>query len=387
MGPDQDVEAPVGELLEGRLGLRGLAQAADAVDRDRQVREPLAEGAEVLLGEDRRRHEHHHLLAVGCRLDGRAQGDLGLAVADVAADQAVHRALGLHVGLDRLDRLDLVGRLPVGEGGLHRHLLLAVGGEGVTAARPALGVEVEELTGELAGRAAGAGLEVQPALAAEGGERRLGARTDVAGELGELVDRDEDAVLALVLEVEVVAGDPADLAGLKAGEARDAVVLVDDVVADPQVGEGEAAAPARGGGLRRGAAAVDEAAEGVDRDPQLGRHEALAQAGLGEREARVGGDRARRRGSARRCGRGCSGRAGPRPPSRRRRWSGSRSGSACRARPRPRACCARATRRGRHGRRIPPPRRRPRRAGRRARGVRRRRRRRGGGRRPRASRS
>ena len=102
-------------------------QAADSVDPERQVGQALAEGAEVLLCEDRGRGEDHHLLAVGGGLDGGPDGDLGLAVADVAADQAVHRPVGFHVGLDRLDRLDLVGRLAVGESRLELHLPLGVG--------------------------------------------------------------------------------------------------------------------------------------------------------------------------------------------------------------------------------------------------------------------
>ena len=93
----------------------GLAQARDHLDLEREVGEALAEGAEVLLGEDRRRHQHHHLAALGGRLERRPHRDLGLAVADVAADQPVHRPLGLHVLLHRLDRLELVGRLAVGE--------------------------------------------------------------------------------------------------------------------------------------------------------------------------------------------------------------------------------------------------------------------------------
>ena len=57
----------------------------------------------MLLGEDRRRDEHQDLLAVLGGLEGGAQGDLGLAVADVAADQAVHRVRRLHVVLDVVD--------------------------------------------------------------------------------------------------------------------------------------------------------------------------------------------------------------------------------------------------------------------------------------------
>ena len=58
---------------------------------------------EVLLHQQRRRHQHGHLLAVLDRLERGAHGDLGLAVADVAADQPVHRDVALHVGLDLVD--------------------------------------------------------------------------------------------------------------------------------------------------------------------------------------------------------------------------------------------------------------------------------------------
>ena len=59
--------------------------------------------------------KHGHLLAVLTRLERGAYGDLGLAVADVAADQPVHRHDLLHVALDVLDRGQLVGRLDEGE--------------------------------------------------------------------------------------------------------------------------------------------------------------------------------------------------------------------------------------------------------------------------------
>ena len=58
---------------------------------DREAGVPLGERLHVLLHEQRRRHEHGDLLAVLHRLERGAHGDLGLAVADVAADQPVHR--------------------------------------------------------------------------------------------------------------------------------------------------------------------------------------------------------------------------------------------------------------------------------------------------------
>ena len=116
------------------------------------------------------------------------------------------------------------------------HLHLAVGREGVAGADLALGVEVDQLAGHRAGGAPRAGLEVLPALAAERAERGLVALgPDVAADPRELVGGREDAVAAAVLQLEVVAGDPGERLGVEAGEAGDAVVLVDDVVADPQL--------------------------------------------------------------------------------------------------------------------------------------------------------
>ena len=60
---------------------------------------------------------------------------------------------------------------------------------------------------------------------------------DVARDLRELVDGHEDLVRALELEVEVVARDAADGLRVEAGEAGDAVVLVNDDVPGAQVGE------------------------------------------------------------------------------------------------------------------------------------------------------
>ena len=171
-------------------------------------------------------------------LDRGAQRDLGLAVADVAADQAVHRPLGLHVGDHVLDRVALVGRLAVREARLEVAQLLGELRERVAAAALALGVEVEQLAGQLLRGAAGARLDLVPARAAELGERRRAAvGAEVAADLRQLVDRHEDLVVALELEVQVVAGDAGDGLGVEAREARDPVVLVDDVVAGAQVGE------------------------------------------------------------------------------------------------------------------------------------------------------
>ena len=113
----------------------------------------------------------------------------------------------------------------------------------------------------------------------------LAARADVARDLRQLVGGDEDTVVALVFEVQVVACDVSDGAGLKAREARDPVVLVHDDVAGAQLGERAQRAAARRadsavGAL--GAAPAQETVLGKDRERVLRRDEALTQRGCRE---------------------------------------------------------------------------------------------------------
>ena len=83
-----------------------------------------------------------------------------------------------------------------------------VGAERVSSSRGALRVEVQEVAREDTRRPAGPRLDRVPALRAERGElRRLPADADISRDLRQLLRRREDAVLAAVFELEVVAGD------------------------------------------------------------------------------------------------------------------------------------------------------------------------------------
>ena len=277
---------PDGEAAD-RLALLGRrAEAAHLLDRERVVAQALGERPVVLLREDRGGHEHHHLLAGVGGLEGGAQRDLRLAVADVSTDETVHRALGFHVGLDELDRLPLVGRLGVRERGLELAQPVRVGLEGVPAPALALRVEVQQLAGELLRGPAGARLHRLPARAAELGEgRRVAVGADVAGDLRQLVRRHEDLVGALELQVQVVARDPGDGLGVEAREAPDPVVLVHDVVARAQVGERAQQPAAAARRTDRRAPAVDQAVLGDRGQLEPGRDEAVPQGRLLEDEA------------------------------------------------------------------------------------------------------
>ena len=192
----------------------------------------------MLEGEDRGGREDRHLLAVEHRAHGRAHRDLGLAVADVAADEPVHRRRGGHVRGDLGDRLGLVRGLLVLEGLLELALPGALAGEGVAGAGLPLGVEAQELLGHVAHGLLDAGLRLLPGPAAEPVDRRARAlRARVLLDAVEALDRDLELVARLVAEDHELARGAADLERLEAEEAADAVLLVDDEVARLEVAE------------------------------------------------------------------------------------------------------------------------------------------------------
>ncbi len=185
---DQHLDLPVAEVGEDPLDVGGLAEARDHLDADREVAVALAERVPVLLGEDRGRDEHQHLLAADGDGERGPERDLGLAVADVAADEPVHRPRRLEILLHGFDGARLVLGLAVRERGLEPFdpLLLDVVGD--PGPRLALGVQLQQLTGHLAEVLARAGLEVVPGLAAELRERRrMRVGPDVAGDLADLL--------------------------------------------------------------------------------------------------------------------------------------------------------------------------------------------------------
>ena len=89
------------------------------------------EGLEVLEAEDRGRREDSDLLGVLHGFEGGAHGDFGLAVANVAAEQAVHGLGRFHVTLDVGDGAELVVGLGEVEGVFELALRLVSGEKGV----------------------------------------------------------------------------------------------------------------------------------------------------------------------------------------------------------------------------------------------------------------
>ena len=167
---DDKVGAAVAHCGEGLADLRGRAVAVEQMDVHGEAEKALHRGLVVLLGQNRRRHQKRRLFAVEDALHDRAQRDFGLAVTDVAAEQAVHRLLLFHVRLDLLNAAELVICLLIAEFFLKFYLPRRIRCKGVALEALALGVELNELLGELFGGGLRAGLGFGPLRAAHFGE-------------------------------------------------------------------------------------------------------------------------------------------------------------------------------------------------------------------------
>ena len=238
MRADDDVETAGGKGLERFRDLLLGAEAADHVDLGGERRKPLGQRLQMLRRQDGRRREEGDLFAFHHRLERRAHRHLGLAVADVAAQQSIHRRRRFHVALDVGDRGCLIRRERKLERVLEFLLPMRIGAERIAGDGLARRIELEQLLGHVAHGLLDLGLGAFPGRAAEPIERRLRAAGVLLDQV-EPFDRHEQLRIAVILQLEeflddVAAGDR-DL--LEADELADAVIDVDDQIADLEVAQ------------------------------------------------------------------------------------------------------------------------------------------------------
>ena len=142
---DDKVALSRSEVCEQSCRLRAGLEAAQYADVHREAEEPLQRRLIMLLGKHCRRHKYRRLLAVEHAFHHRAHCDLGLAEANVPAQQSVHRHGGLHVPLYLRRAAQLIVRLRVAEVLLELALPLAVRRKGVPRQALALGIKGDEL--------------------------------------------------------------------------------------------------------------------------------------------------------------------------------------------------------------------------------------------------
>ncbi len=113
MSADHDVDGAGCQAGDHLSLLLGGQEARQHLDPDRKRLEALGERLDVLLGQQGRRAQNDDLLTIRSRFERGPQRHLGLAEADVAEHEPVHRLGPLHVGLDVSNRRQLVRSLLV----------------------------------------------------------------------------------------------------------------------------------------------------------------------------------------------------------------------------------------------------------------------------------
>jgi hypothetical protein len=234
VGADHDLQLTVGQALAGLGGFLAGDQARQAGDLDRPALEAVLEGLVVLAGQQRGRTDNGHLLAAHRHHEGGAQGDLGLAETDVAADQAIHRLARAQVAQHVGDGRQLVVGFLVGEAGaeLVEHALRRIG----LFHRLQLtgGGDLDQALGHDPQAFLGLGLAALPGGAAQLVQLDVLAVGPVAGQQVDVLDRQVELALAGIQQVQAVVRRALDVEGLEALVAADAVVDVDDQIARRQ---------------------------------------------------------------------------------------------------------------------------------------------------------
>ncbi len=194
----------------------------------------------MLLREDRGGHEDGDLFAALDDLEGGADGDLGFAKADVAADETIHRAGALEVGFGGFDGGELVLRFGEGERALEFLLPVVIGRERVAGLGFALGLNFEEVGGEIDGGALGGLAGFFPAVGADFTELGFGfAEADVAADEMRLLKRDVEGDAVVEFEGDDFALAVACIQFRETAVEGDAVLEVDNEIAFDEFGEVE----------------------------------------------------------------------------------------------------------------------------------------------------
>ena len=148
---DQNIHRAVAQALGHGAGLFRGAKARQHLDAQWPVRKAIAKGLVVLLGQQRGGHQHGDLAPVGRGDKGRAHGHFGLAEADIAADQAIHRFAAAHIGEHRVDGGGLIRRLFKGKTRGEAPVIDLGAVKRQARSRLAAGVHFEQLSGHVAG--------------------------------------------------------------------------------------------------------------------------------------------------------------------------------------------------------------------------------------------
>ncbi len=238
VGADEDVDLAFGQLGGGVGHFLGRLEAAHHLHGHRPVGKAVAEAVVVLLGEQGGGHQYGHLAAAVHGDERRAHGHFGLAEADIAAHQAVHRLGRQHVGAHGFDGSLLVRGFLEREAGAEGGVVGGRVGKCIALARGAAGIDVEQFGGHVAHLFGGLALGLLPGLRAKPVQRcQCIVAAGVAGDQVQVGHRHVQFGALGVFQGEEFGGLAVDFQGGQAQVAAHAMVDVHHRRAFAQLGQ------------------------------------------------------------------------------------------------------------------------------------------------------
>ncbi len=237
VGADDQVHLAAEQALDHLLLLVGGAETAEHFDPNGEGGQTTAEGAMVLGGQDRGGDQHRHLFAVHDGLERGPHGHLGLAIAHVAADQPVHGPVQLHVHLHIHNGLELVLGLLIGEALLHLLLPGAVRAEGVACHQFPLGVEFQQIVGDVGHGLLGPLLDRGPIRRAKATDQGHGVPAHKAAQPVGLVDGNIELIPLGIADLEIFPLHPVQHQLDQPVIETDAMLHMDDKIPGLDIGK------------------------------------------------------------------------------------------------------------------------------------------------------
>src|SRR5262245_32677221 len=175
VSPDNDIDLAGLEIGYDFLLFFRIDESAQHDDRDWKCRKPLFERFEMLIAKNGGWRQYRNLFPVPYRLESRAHRYFGLAIANIAADQPVHRHWRLYIPFNVDYGRKLVRCLLVLKCFFKFFLPFRVWGKRITVGHFAFRVKFQKLLGHVADRALSARLSSDPSRPAELVQLRLRA--------------------------------------------------------------------------------------------------------------------------------------------------------------------------------------------------------------------
>ena len=116
MSSNNNVNRAISQAFKSFFGILCAGESRQCTNLDGERRIPFSKRGQMLLHEQGGWYENGNLFSILHCFEGCPDGDFGLAIADIAADQPVHGDSTFHIPLDFIDRAELIGCFDVLEG-------------------------------------------------------------------------------------------------------------------------------------------------------------------------------------------------------------------------------------------------------------------------------